>query len=71
MSAATQAARLQVVAAREQLKVCKALRQFVVIPLRYGFVRDGKCAFAADTALVKQRHDESHLLFLVNGYYSR
>ena len=35
MRAATQAAWLQVVAAREQLDVRKALRQLVVIPLRY------------------------------------
>ena len=44
---------MQVVAPSEQLEVRKALRQLVVVPLRYGLVRDGKCAFAADTTFVK------------------
>ena len=66
MRAATQAAWLQVVAAREQLDVRKALRQLVVIPLRYSLVCNGKCALTANATFVKQRHDESHLLFLVN-----
>ena len=65
MSAATQAARLQVIAPSEQLEVRKALRQIIVVPLRHVTVRDGKCAFAADAAFNEQRGKHIHFLALL------
>ena len=65
MRAATQAAGLQVVAAREQLDVRKALRQLVVIPLRYSLVCNGKCALTANATFVKHRSHGAHFLFPV------
>ena len=65
MRAATQAAWLQVVAAREQLEVRKAVCQFVMISFSFVTVRDGKCALTTDAAFNEQRRDDSHFLFLV------
>jgi hypothetical protein len=63
--AATQAAWLQVVAAREQLEVCEALSQFIVTVLRHVAVCDGKCAFASHAAVLEHGSHGGHFLFPV------
>ena len=66
MSAAAEAAWLQMIASCQQLEVRKALAQFVVAVLSYVTVCDGKCALAADATFNEQRRNDSHFLFLVN-----